>query len=495
MASELVLPANTEIGAAEIGGLLAAGITEIEVKKKPEVAILATGTELIEPGEELIPGKIIEYNSRVIANKIEEWGGNPSKIDKVKDDFKLIKEKVDTLSREYDLVLVIAGSSAGEEDYTAQIIKDLGELLFHGVAIKPGKPVMAGVINEKLVIGLPGYPVAAYLDTLLFVQPVVKRFLGLSSEKPLQVEAKLTQDLTSKLGQEEFVRTKLVEINDILKAVPLKRGAGVINSVMQADGFMRIPALSQGLKQKEIVEVELKKKRDYEENLLIVGEKSFIFDLLINQSQLNFAQVNPYFKNLDNEDSLEALEQKSANMAVFKAIDYEYEGKLNSIKKEYEDLVIVDLVKANLGLAFRKQGPKGINELKDVFRDDLSFVTRPEGVVARRLLDSKLQNLEIDDKLIIGQSREEETDLGVANLIKKGIADIGIIDQAVSKLFGLEFMQLGKVRFSLLIPKHEFNSKKVQSLLKIIKSNDFIEKVKKVVGYDLKKIGEVVYRK
>ena len=449
----------------------------------------------MEPGVQLEAGNVVEYNSRVISSQVQGWGGRPSRVDKVRDDYELIRDKVDNLSKKYDLVLIIAGSSAGSEDYTSQVIEDLGELLFHGVAIKPGKPLMAGLVDGKLVIGVPGYPVSAYLNTQLFVKPLIESFVGLSISKSLEVEADLAQKLVSKLGQEEFIRVKLVEIDGILKAIPLQRGAGAINSVANADGFIRVPALSQGLQAKDKVNVELRKDIDYKQNLLAVGEQDYAFDLLRDQLSLDKG-LNLHLKNTDNRTGLEILKQKMANIALLKTEKIEgVKEFITSIEDLREQLVIINLVKSQIGLGTASKNPKGINGLQDLVKEGISFVNRQQGTVSREFLDNKLQNLKINDKIIIGYEHEESTGLGVANLIKEGIVDVGLISQGVADLFGLEFIPLGQVNLNLILSETEFATDRMQKLWETVKSSKFKTRLKNIVGYDTKETGEIIYRK
>ncbi|ADL13563.1 molybdopterin biosynthesis protein [Acetohalobium arabaticum] len=483
LASQLLAPVNTKLGPSEIGGLLAGGITEIEVRKEPEVAILPTGTELVDPGSSLQPGEIVEYNSRVIASQIREWGAVPVKADKVEDDYELIKNRVDRLSQQYDLVLIIAGSSAGAEDYTSQVIENLGELLFHGVAIKPGKPLMAGVINEKLVIGLPGYPVSAYLGTQLFVRPVIERLLGLTCSQPEKVKAELTQNLTSKLGEEEFVRVNVAHIDGDLKAVPLQRGAGVINSVMKSDGFIRIPALKQGMKQNKQVEVELRRDIDYNQNLLIAGEEDLAYELLCNQIKLQGVGLNLKFKNMASETAVDTLEQKAANAALVKTVGMR------------QETVVVNLAVSEVGLVVRPDNSLGINGVEDLSQEGLSFVNQQQGRAARRLLDSRLETAGINTQEIVGYRQEEITGRDAANLVKEGIIDVGLASRGVAELFNLDFISLGQITSSLVILESEVEREELKKLLEVVRSNEYKSQLQKIAGYNTEDCGEIIDRK
>ncbi|HWJ02285.1 MAG TPA: molybdopterin-binding protein, partial [Verrucomicrobiae bacterium] len=200
VATEMIVPANHVLRPVDIGGILAGGITEISVRKRPLVAVLPTGTELVQPGSELKPGDIIEYNSRIIGGLVKEWGGDPVRYDITEDSYQLLKEKIYRAVQESDVVVVNAGSSAGSEDFTSSIIRELGEVVIHGVAIKPGKPVILGIVQNKPVIGIPGYPVSAVLNCQLFLKPVIESMAGVSSTSGATMKALLSRKLISPQG-------------------------------------------------------------------------------------------------------------------------------------------------------------------------------------------------------------------------------------------------------------------------------------------------------
>ena len=158
VATELILPANHTIRPLDLGSLLAGGITELAVKRRPRVSIIPTGSELVQPGEKLEEGNIVEFNSRVLGAPVREWGGEPVTAPILPDDYQRIKAEMEKALAGADVVVVNAGSSAGSEDYTASLVAELGELVVHGVATKPGKPVVLGVARGKPVLGIPGFP-------------------------------------------------------------------------------------------------------------------------------------------------------------------------------------------------------------------------------------------------------------------------------------------------------------------------------------------------
>lgn len=240
-----------------VAALLAANITEVEVLARPRVAVFPTGTELVEPGGPVKPGDILEFNSRLLAGLIAEWEAEVVRQPALPDDYELLKTRVAEAVECYDLVVVNAGSSAGSEDFTARVIAELGTLVSHGVAIKPGKPVILGEVKGKPVIGLPGYPVSAALTCELFVKPVLELLRGGRLPARATSRTRLARKVVSPLGQEEFVRVKVLAGAEGLVAVPLGRGAGAISSLVQADGLLVVPRLSEGFEAGSEVEVQL----------------------------------------------------------------------------------------------------------------------------------------------------------------------------------------------------------------------------------------------
>lgn len=256
-AGAVLISENCRIRPMDIAGMLAGGITKVLVRSKPRVAIIPTGSELVEPGDEPEPGQIVEYNSRMVAGMIVEWGGEPKRCPSVGDDLKGIEDALLTAAAQSDLVVSIAGSSAGSGDLIPQAVEDLGEILVHGVDLMPGKPTLLGKIGDKPLVGLPGYPVSTWIATDTFLRPMVSLMLGLNIQPRRTLRAALSQDIASKLGMEEVVRVTLSRKDSGWRAVPLPRGAGVISSLMKADGLLRIPPDLEGLNGGSEVEIEL----------------------------------------------------------------------------------------------------------------------------------------------------------------------------------------------------------------------------------------------
>jgi molybdopterin molybdotransferase len=257
---EIVIPKGHKLKPQDIGGLAGLGISQIKVVKKPVIAIILTGDEIIPHTEKVTPGKIRDINSFTLAGLIDSAGGIPLKMGIVKDDYKELKAIVNKAYELADIILITGGTSAGIKDMTAQIINELGEpgIIFHGVSIKPGKPIIAGICNNKPVFGLPGHPVAVYICFELFVKPVINKMLGLTDKtyKP-KVKAKLTKSISSQVGRRDFIRVYLEEKEGELLATPLLSKSGLIMTLVKANGIICIPEDLSGFEKDEIVEVEI----------------------------------------------------------------------------------------------------------------------------------------------------------------------------------------------------------------------------------------------
>ncbi len=291
VATQLILPAGHELRPVDLGALIAGGLTRVRVSGKPRVAVIPTGTELVPPGEIVKRGDIIEYNSIVLAAQVITWGGEPVRSGIVPDDYDLICQSVRQAAEACDLVLLNAGSSAGSEDFSARVVADLGELLVHGVAVRPGHPVILGMLRRSPqadlptrqipVIGVPGYPVSAALTGEIFVEPTLARWLGRAPAQPAEIEATLTRKVNSPGGDDDYMRVVAGRVGENMLAAPVSRGAGVITSLVRADGIVIIPSGIQGLEAGAKVKVRLyRKPYELEQTLFAIGSHDMTLDLL-----------------------------------------------------------------------------------------------------------------------------------------------------------------------------------------------------------------------
>lgn len=499
VATELIVPENHRLRPQDLGAILAGGHVEITVRKKPKISILPTGTELVSPGAKLKPGDIIEYNSAMLAGYIEEWGGDAQVIGPVIDDYKMIKSKLREALETADAVIVNAGSSAGTEDYTSSIVQELGKLYVHGVAIRPGKPVILGIAEGKPVLGIPGYPVSAALNMNLFVKPMVYKMQGMPTPSNQKIKATLSRRVVSAIGVEEFLRVKLGRVGGKMIASPLSRGAGIIMSLVRADGIVRIPALKEGLESGEKVEVELlRNEQDIENTVVIIGSHDVTLDVLANEIKKTHPELNLSSAHVGSMGGIMALKRGEAHMAGIHLLDPDT-GKYNiSYIKRYlseQNIVLVNLVFREQGLIVPRGNPKNIAGIEDLARDDILFINRQRGAGTRLLLDLKLKELGISPEKVKGYEREEYTHMAVAAAVAGDGADVGLGIHAAANSLDLDFIPVSPERYDLAIPEEYYKLDSIQKLLEVINESKFKQKVMTLGGYDVSHTGDTIFVK
>lgn len=495
--AQLIIPSNHVVRPVDIGAMLAGGVNEIQVYKRPLVGIIPTGTEIVEPGTELKVGDIIEYNSRVFSAQVEEWGGLPRRYDIVKDNYELIKNTLKRAAEECDIVMINAGSSAGREDFSCGAIKELGEVYIHGVAIKPGKPVILGSINGKPVIGIPGYPVSAYFIMENICKRLIKAYLGLGFEELETVEAVLSRRIMSSLKYLEFVRVKLGFVGEKLIATPLNRGAGVTMSLVKADGVLEVPQEIEGYEAGTTVKIKLlKEEKEIKNTLVCIGSHDPIIDIA---SDLLHLKNDNYFLSSAHVGSMGgilALKTGETHIAPIHLLDME-NGQYNiTYLKKYlqsKNIALIKGVNRIQGIMVSKGNPLNILSLKDIATRGLKFVNRQRGSGTRLFLDYNIKQLGINTRNITGYEREEFTHLGVAAAIAAGDADCGLGILSAANLMDLNFIPLGNEEYDFAVPKEYINLNMIKEFIKAITSFEFKNELDKLGGYDYTNIGKIIY--
>ncbi|MBP1685650.1 MAG: molybdenum cofactor synthesis domain protein [Deltaproteobacteria bacterium] len=495
VATEPLLPRGHRIRPFDIGALLAAGHVDLPVAPQPRVAIIPTGSELVEPGTAAPPGAIVEFNSRVVAAFVSEWGGEPHRLPRVRDDLDLIKAAVQGAVATHDVVTVIAGSSAGEHDFTAAALGALGTILVHGIDIMPGKPAICGLVEGTPVLGLPGYPVSAAIVCQQVLRPLLARFLGSAPEPPARVRALVPRKMPSKLGIEEFMRVTLGIVGERIVANPLGRGAGVISTLVKADGFLRIPSLSEGINAGEEVEVELlRPAAGIAHTIVFSGSHDLSIGLLEDCLKRTRPDLKISAANVGSVGGLLALQRGEAHVAGTHLLDPKT-GTYNLVDiRRYlrqRDVVVINLVGREQGLIVARGNPKHIRHLRDLRRSDVRFVNRQPGAGTRVLLDYKLAKLRLRSERIRGYEREEFTHMAVAMAVASGLADCGLGVRSAANALGLDFIPVEREEYDLVLRRDFYSSAPGQALLSAIRSEDFRQAVTRLGGYDVSRSGEI----
>ncbi len=501
VATELLFPQNHLITPYCVGALLSGGVFSVKVKTKPKVLIIPTGSELVDwrklELDDFKPGQVLETNSFVLGKLIERCGATYQRHAIVLDDTADIKKALKAaVNEDYQLILVLGGSSAGSEDYAKTAIMELGEIQVHGVTIMPGKPVIIGTVENRPIFGIPGYPVSAIIAFEQFVQPLLYALLGLPEPQRETVEVQPTKKIASKLGVEEFLRVKLGKVGERIVATPLPRGAGTITSLTEADGIIRIPNHVEGINDTEMVSAELLRSIPaIYRTIVIVGSHDNSLDVLANQLKGSHSELTLSSSHVGSMGGLMAIKRGVCHLAGTHLLDTE-DGSYNIsyLTKYLPDTAVklVHLVERDQGLIISRGNPKGIKGINDLNRKDITFINRQIGSGTRILLDYKLKQLNIQASAINGYQNEEFTHMAVAVSVLSGTADAGLGIYAAAKALDLEFIPVVTEKYDLVIPIEYFETAPIQILLEIINSQKFKQQVQALGGYSIKNTGKVI---
>ena len=504
VASELVLPSNHRLRPQDLGALAGSGHMTVLVHRRPRVAIIPTGTELVLPGAPLKPGDIIEYNSLVLGAQAQEAGCEVTRYPIHRDDRAVILATVEAALVAHDLVVINAGSSAGSEDFTASIVQELGTLCVHGIAMRPGHPVILGVARSqgrgRALVGVPGYPVSAAMTFDILVKPLLYRWQGqLPPERPV-IQAALTRKTVSPMGEDEFLRVAVGKVGGRVVATPLAGGAGVITSLVKADGIVTIPRFSEGIHAGALVDVALMvEPRNVANTILAIGSHDLTLDLLADLLRRQTPHLRLVSAHVGSYSGLLALQRGEAHLAGSHLLDEDTgDYNLGSIDKL---LVQQGIHGVLLGFVHRTQGimtppgnPMGITTLQDLARADVLFVNRQRGAGTRVLLDYQLKQQGINPRAIRGYERQEYTHLAVAAAVASGAADCGLGILAAARALGLDFVPLFGERYDLVIPQPHYASDLLAPLLALMRdpAAGFAQAVHALGGYETTHMGEVL---
>lgn len=494
--AELLLPQSHSLRPQDLAACAAAGLTDVHVRVAPKVAIIPTGNELVPIGGDTKPGDIIDSNSIMLAAIVEDWGGMATNHDAVPDDFDQLKAAVVDTVDGSDIVIVNAGSSAGSEDFTAKVIEELGELVVHGVAIRPGHPLVLGVVNSKPVLGIPGYPVSAAVTCEKFVSPLIEQMLGISSEPRRKIDATMSRKVHSPIGEDEFLRVRLGRVGEKTVAAPIQRGAGVIMSLVRADGIVTIPRFSEGVESGQQVEVELLRPLEgLDKTIVVIGSHDVVIDLIASELRRIDSQLTVASSNVGSLGGLLTLNRGEAHLAGCHLLD-EQTGAYNvSFVERHvknEEVVLVNLVHRVQGIIVPPGNPKSIFSLNDLSREGVRFVNRQRGSGTRVLFDYLLRQADVSSAGIRGYEREEFTHLAVAAAVAGKSVDAGLGILSAARALDMDFVPLSTERYDLVIPKRFYESGLLEPLLSLIRRESFRQQIEALGGYHTTSMGQIV---
>ena len=489
VATEMIIPSKHKIRPMDLGALISGGTETVKVYKKPKVGILPTGSEIIENVNDIVDGKIIDSNSKVFEGLVRELGGIPNRYSPQIDDYELLKSFILKGVEENDILLINAGSSAGTKDFTVKLIKELGEVVIHGVALKPGKPTILGIINGKPVIGIPGYPVSAFMVFETFARPLIQKYIGIEEISDEFIKAKLSRRVVSSLKNKELVRVNLGYVNDNLIATPLSGGAGVSMSLVKADGIAIIPRNVEGVEAGDLVDVQLLKPLNrIKDTLVSIGSHDIIMDIIGDMTKLTSSHVGSL-------GGIMSMKRGECHLAPIHLMDMQTgEYNISYIKKYFPNkkMVLIKGVQRQQGFIVNKGNPLNINSFNDLTRKDITFANRQRGAGTRVLLDYHLGLNNIMTSDIRGYQRELNTHMAVATAVKTGSATTGLGVYSAAKAMDLDFIDVSFEDYDFLVPFESMEDVRIKKFIEVLKSDRFKEIVGTLGGYKFINTGETI---
>jgi len=496
---DMLFPANHKIRTLDTGMLLSAGITHIYVRRKPSVLIIPTGKELIDIYSDQykdtrISG-LVDFNSYLLVNMAEEMGFKAEKSNIIINKEEL-SSTVNQASQLFDVIIINAGSSAGTEDFTELVIRELGTLLFHGVSMMPGKPTLFGIVNGKPVFGLPGYPVSATTSFKIFFEPLVEKLMSTSITKEL-ISCITPYKIPSRIGIEEIIRVNIIGKDDQYFAFPLPRGASIFSSLANADGLVRVPENIEGFGEGEVIDCELlRSKEELNKRTHIIGSHDLSLGILRDMLKNRFPDQDLISTHVGSMSGIMAFRKGIADLCTTHVLDeYDKVYNINVVNKyvPHRNWLLINIAKRTQGLIVQKGNPKSLSGIKDIAKEGITFVNRQVGSGTRILLDAMLKENNIPDGSIKGYEREESSHNAIAILVREGVADTGIAIHAVARAFSLGFIPLAQEDYDLLVTKEFSETERFESLLTLIRSDEFKNRLHEVGGYMTEDTGKIKY--
>ncbi len=490
VATEMILPSRHRIRPMDIGALISGGVEEIDVYKSPKVGIIPTGSEIVDDISQLKEGTIIDSNSHVFKGLVTALGGIPNRYPPMEDDYDKLKLLLKQAVKDNDMVIINAGSSAGTKDFTVNLIQELGQVMVHGVAMKPGKPTILGIIEGKPVIGIPGYPVSAFMVFDVFAKPLILKFLGEQGEIYETVDAVISRRMVSSLKNKEIIRVTLGQVNDRLIATPISGGAGVNMSLVKADGLGIIPRNVEGYEAGDKIQVELLKPQTSIRNKLVsIGSHDIVMDIIGDMMKLTSSHVG-------SMGGILSLRRDECHLAPIHLLDLESgEYNISYVKKYFSSkkMVLVKGIQRNQGFIVQKGNPENIRECGDLCKEGIIFANRQRGAGTRVLFDYQLKKEEIDHADIRGYQREFTTHMAVAAAVKNNTATTGLGVYSAAKAMDLDFVPLADEDYDFLLRAESIEMELVKEFIQLLKSDEFRNCVENLGGYGFQNTGEIIW--
>jgi putative molybdopterin biosynthesis protein len=433
----------------EIGMLAACGIAKVDVVRKPKVAVMSTGDELVQPGQPLRLGAVYDSNNAILAAAVTEAGGEPVIVGSFPDDEKMLGDALMNALKSADLVVLSGGTSKGAGDLSHRVVSRAGKpgVIVHGVALKPGKPLCLAVADGKPIAVLPGFPTSAIFTFQAFIAPVIRARAGLGAEAARAISARVPVRVASEMGRQEFVLVALVEGSDGLVAFPTAKGSGSVTAFSQADGFLTVDALATSLDADAQADVTLIGAA-HVPDLVITGSHCVALDAVM--SALSDQGIKARSIAVGSMGGVAAVSRGECDLAPVHLLDPSGENYNTHLLKP--GISLVRGWERMQGFVFRKDdarfvGKSASEALKVALGDERCLmVNRNAGAGTRILIDRLLEG-----KRPAGYANQPKSHNAVAAAVAQGRADWGIAIQSVADMYGLSFLPIAPERYDFLL--------------------------------------------
>jgi putative molybdopterin biosynthesis protein len=474
---ETLLRRGIEIGSREIGMLAACGFASVEVIRRPRVAVLSTGDELVEPGRPLRPGAVYDSNGAIIAAAVAEAGGEAVAFGAVPDDEAALERAMRQALDSCDMVVLSGGTSKGAGDLSHRVVSRLGRsgILVHGVALKPGKPLCLAVIGDKPLVVLPGFPTSAIFTFHAFVAPIIRARAGLPAEAARTVTARVPVRVPSELGREEFVLVSLVGAQDGLIAFPTGKGSGAVTAFSQADGFLAIDALALALDAETEAEVTLIGQAEHAPDLVVMGSHDVALDVVVGALAERGLRARTIA--VGSLGGVSAASRGECDIAPVHLVN-PATGIYNKHLLE-PGLALVPGWRRMQGFVFRSgdtrfEGLSAEAALQAALADPaILMVNRNAGSGTRVLIDSLLRGAKP-----VGYANQPRSHNAVAAAIAQHRADWGVAIAPVARLYGLGFLPIAPEHYDFLLVEARRQRPAVQAFLEVLRDETTRERIR-----------------
>jgi putative molybdopterin biosynthesis protein len=507
-AGELVLHRGQLLTSRETGVLAAVGIDEIAVVRRPRVAILSTGDEIIAPGQAMQPGLVYDSNARIIADAVRELGGEPVEMGIVRDDLELLRNSVRQAMQSCDIILLSGGTSKGAGDLSYRVVSELTEpgIVAHGVALKPGKPICLAASGGKAVVVLPGFPTSAIFTFHEFVAPVIRRLAGQPQQQRNFVLAELAQKVNSEIGRTEYLLVSLVERQSEadetegrkgrkeegrgvprLVAWPMGKGSGSVTTFSRAEGFITIGRHEEIVEAGTSVEVTLLSREVIPADLIVIGSHCIGLDLLL--SEMHRRGWRTKVLAVGSTAGLDAARRGQCDIAGIHLLD-PATGTYNEPFLTAE-LTLVRGYGRMQGVVYRAgdarfEGRSAADAIAAI-RDDphCHMVNRNQGSGTRILIDRLLKDATSSVGNALrgvppGYEVQPRNHNAVAAAVAQGRADWGVCIESVARQANLGFLPLQEERYDFVVPKSRLERPAVQAFIELLADSNVRSRLKSI---------------